>query len=624
MTELQKIELQKIELQKNNTDDELFQIMKAKMNTEEEQIFMTSHYLFLQYGSDNTKFVIDFDDVWKNVEFTQKVSAKRLLEKHFKEHIDYKIVASTIATENAVSNTEEKIALPKCKAKNDVNTRGGQNKEIILLTVDCFKNFCMLASTPKSKVIRSYYVKMENIMHEYFRLKNNELQNTLQLSQNALQVSIKETAIKRHEVLIETNRNKCLVYFCRIQLYDDGSFILKIGESTDIKNRIEALSCSFETNIIVLDVFNCENSVRFEKFLHNSPEITKYKYNHLEHKNKKLSTEAYLIPNQKEYEKIIKFAKSELSKYNSMELRKLRIEEKKSDLLSSFLPYCKSYDEIMNILNRITSPVNSKLEIEPTNEIIENEEVHDHYQQDQYQDQYQEESGEKGEITNSNITTPNSNGPIVQIYHKDNLKKVTQVFNSIMEATRDFNYNDKTASFTAIKKAYQHKTLYLDHRWHFIINRQELDLQKARDIGETVIIQERNQGQVAMLNIDKTKIIKVFKLSKDAAKEIVQHPSAVCSAIKHGTPLNNHYWIRWENVSSSLQNKYLEVNTLPIKQKNVRGTKIKLLHPVTNEIIKIFSSYTDIQKEMKISARKIKELIETNETYNGKYKFKLV
>ena len=114
-----------------------------------------------------------------------------------------------------------------------------------------------------------------------------------------------------------------------------------------------------------------------------------------------------------------------------------------------------------------------------------------------------------------------------------------------MEATRKFNYNDKNASFTAVKKAYQHKTLYLDYRWHFITNHQELDLQKARDIGETVATQERHQGQVAMLNIDKTKIIKVFKLSKDAAKEIVQHPSAVCSSIKHGTPLNNHYWLSW-------------------------------------------------------------------------------
>ena len=597
-------------------EDELFQIMKAKMNTEDEQIFMTSHYLYLQHGTDNTKFVIDFDDVWKNVEFTLKGNAKRILTKNFREHIDYKIGACLLGQAPLLSDEES----------NKKDLGGGQNKETILLTVDCFKNFCMIASTPKSKIIRSYYIKMENIMHEYyknFKIKNHELQN-------ALQLSIKETAIKRHEVLIENNRNKCVVYFCRIHLYDDGSFILKIGESTDIKNRIEALSCNFGTSIIVLDVFNCENSMRFEKFLHNSAEITKYKYNYLEHKNKKLSTEAYHIPNQKEYEKIVKFAKSEVSKYNSMELMKLRIEEKKIDLVSSFLPFCKSYDEIMNILNRITSPINisNKLEIESTPDVIKHEE--DQHQEDQYHSQNQdqgqdkEESGEEDEIKNSTITTPNSNGPIVQIYHKDNLKKVVQVYNSIMEATREFNYNDKTASFTAIKKAYQHKTLYLDYRWHFITNRQELDLQKARDIGETVITQERNQGQVAMLNIDKTKILKVFKLLKDAAKEILQHPSAVCSAIKHGTPLNNHYWIRWENVNILLQNKYLELNTLPVKQKNVRGTKIKMLHPTTNEIIKIFSSYTDVQKEMKISARKIKELIDKNESYNGKYKFKLV
>jgi hypothetical protein len=126
-----------------------------------------------------------------------------------------------------------------------------------------------------------------------------------------------------------------------------------------------------------------------------------------------------------------------------------------------------------------------------------------------------------------------------------------------------------------------------------------------------------------MLNIDKTKIIKVFKLAKDAAKEILQHPSAMCVAIKHSTPLNNHYWFRWENIDENIQEEFLQSNTLPIKAKNVRGIKIKQLHPTTNEIVKIFASYTDIQKELKISVRKIKELIENNEIYNGKYKFKL-
>ena len=630
-----------MELLPHNENDELFQIMKVQMSSEQEQIFMISHYLYLQHGSDSTKFVVDFDNVWKTVEFTQKIGAKRLLEKYFTYNVDYTIPA---LSKNKAAFEEQ---------PNGKNLGGaGQNKETILLTVDCFKNFCMIAATPKAKIIRSYYVKMENIMHEYykqFQSKNNELQNSLQLSQNSLQHSQTETAIKRHEVLIESNKNKWLVYFCKIQPYDDGSFILKIGETVDIKNRIDALRCDFGTNIILLDVFVCENSIKFEKSLHNSNELLKYKYNQLEHKNKKFSTEAYHIPNQKEYEKIVKFANSEMHKYNNIEFTRLRVEEKKIDLVASFIPFCKNYDEVMNILNKITSPINilnnTQLEIgfdmestpstfvsrvqsltsasgslQKKENIIEEENTIFKNEANEYNYVNENEEEENKIITSINA---NSTGPIVQIYHKNDLKNVVHVYNSITEATRDFNYNNQSASFTAIKKAFQHKTIYLDYRWHFITDRQESNLHQPRDIGETVNTQERKQGQVAMLNIDKTKIIKVFKIAKDAAKEILQHPSAMCTAIKHSSPLNNHYWMRWENVDVSLQDDFLQSNLLPTKQKNIRGIKIKQVHPITNEIVKIFASYTDIQKELKISVKKLKELIENNEIYQGKYKFKL-
>ncbi len=560
---------------------------------------MASHYLYLQYGTDNTKFVVDFDDVWKNVDFTQKANAKRLLEKYFTDQIDYKKLELTEAN----ANFDDNLASPKRRASCTDTVWGGQNKETIMLTVDCFKNFCMIASTPKAKTIRSYYIKMENIMHEYFKTTNGTLQV-------ALQNSTRETAMKRHEVLIESNKNKCVVYFCRIRVHDDGSFILKVGESTDIKNRMEALGCDFGA-AIVLDVFHCENSLRFEKFLHNSAEIVKYKYNMLEHKNKKLSTEAYHIPSQKEYDNIVRFTRSELNKYNGIEMMKLRIEEKRIDLISSLIPLCKNHDEIMNILDTIKTPFATETALDTDMPI----DCEDETDKCVIIDSNQEES------SSAKITS--SNGPIVQIYHKDNLRKVVQVFGSITEATRDFNYNNKTASFTSVKNAHQHKTLYLEHRWHFITDRQAVDLEKARDIGATVVTQERNQGRVAMLNIDKTKIIKVFRLSKDASKEILQHPSAMCCAIKHSTPLNNFYWFRWENVASTLQNEFLQSNPLPDEHHNVRGIKINLLRPNTNEIIKTFASYADIQKELKISVRKIKELMESNESYNGKYRFKL-
>ena len=662
-----------MQIYEEKEEDDLLQLMKIQMSTEQEQIFMTSHYLYLQYGSDNTKFVVNFDEVWKNVDFSRRDNAKRILDKNFIEHIDYKKLAPQLggasleekaaphlggaAFINKECENNEKAALLLGKTAPQLggaafttkkNLGGsGQNKENILLTVDCFKNFCMLAATPKAKEIRTYYIKMENIMHEYyknFKSKNNELQTTLQLSQNsfqlsqsALQQSIKETAIKRHEVLIESNLNKWVVYFCRIQLREDGSFILKIGETIDIKSRMDALKCNFETNIILLDVFRCENSIKFEKSLHNSNELTKYKYNQLEHKNKKLSTEAYHIPNQKEYEKIVKFANTEMHKYNNIELTKLRIEEKKMDLVSSFIPFCKSYDELMNILNKITSPIHFEIElkekiikeIENKEEVVEKEEECDSKRNCKEEEECISNSKEEHECISNckeeDIMVPNSStGPIVQIYHKNDLTKVVHVYNSIIEATRDFNYNNKVASFTSIKKAHQYKTIYQDHRWHFISNRQEPNLQQPQNIGETMVTQERNQGQIAMLNIDKTKIIKVFKLSKDAAKEILQHPSAMCTAIKHSSPLNNHYWIHWENVDVLLQDEFLKLNLPPTKQPNIRGIQIKQIHPITNEIVKIFVSYTDIQKELKISVKKIKELIESNEIYKGKYKFKPV
>ena len=234
--------------------DELFQVMKVRMTTEQEQIFMASHYLYLQHGTDSTKFVVDFDNVWRNVDFTRRDNAKRILTKNFTENENYKV--SMVGSEDCekaapllggagIRNLggDENLAPPKRGARCDDAIWGGQNKETILLTVDCFKNFCMIASTPKAKTIRSYYIKMENIMHEYY--KNFKTKNDI--LQNALSVSVKETAIKRHEVLIESNKNKWVVYFCRIRLNDDGSFILKIGESTDIKNRLEALSCDFGT-----------------------------------------------------------------------------------------------------------------------------------------------------------------------------------------------------------------------------------------------------------------------------------------------------------------------------------------------------------------------------------------
>ena len=44
---------------------------------------------------------------------------------------------------------------------------GGQNKEIILLTSDCFKLLCLRSKTKKAELVRKYYIELEKLIDEY-------------------------------------------------------------------------------------------------------------------------------------------------------------------------------------------------------------------------------------------------------------------------------------------------------------------------------------------------------------------------------------------------------------------------------------------------------------------------
>ena len=474
----------------NHENDELFALIKSQMTEKDEELFMTSYYLYLQYGKDTTAFVVDFDVVWKEIHFSRKADAKQLLIKKFNKHIDYKI----LATGYSVASVETQ------------NKHGGNNKETILLTVDCFKNFCMLAGTPKSKEIRKFYIKMENIMHQYTEIQLKKYQTkSIELQQNLEQSQI-ETATKRSEVLIELSKFKNLVYVCKLQQLENGSTIIKIGETCDIDARIKALNAKFACKIIVLDVFVCDNSHRFEQFLHNSPEIVKYKYTTIIN-NASSSTETYLIHNYKQYDKIVKFINDNIMKFTKdIEFMKLLIQDKKINMINNLIPLAKNIEEIHNLLDRVFNLKVSDEEVayeeNKSNislKVPEEKEKSGEDISSQQQQQQQQENEQEPQLTqekNNNPIVSRVQGPIVQIYHKNDLTKVAKVFTCISEAVRTFNVSqlvDEKPSFTAIKHAFQHKLVYLDHRWH-LINREEPNQEEARDIGETITTIQRKCG----------------------------------------------------------------------------------------------------------------------------------
>jgi hypothetical protein len=96
-----------------------------------------------------------------------------------------------------------------------------------------------------------------------------------------------------------------------------------------------------------------------------------------------------------------------------------------------------------------------------------------------------------------------------------------------------------------------------------LVDRNEPDFDKPKDIGETVQVNERRVGYVAMLNFERTAILSVFKNQKAASEHIVQHPSAICGALKFGTPLSGYYWRFWDDIDEEMQNMFLQNNELP-------------------------------------------------------------
>lgn len=131
---------------------------------DQQQLFVASFYSYLNYNS-KTDFVINLDDVWKWCGFGRKSDAKRVLEKNFSNEIDYKLILRKS---------------PENKIKEETR---GRKEEIIMLTINTFKKFCLKAGTKKADEIHDYYIKLEELMQDTLKEESEELRTQL-LEQN--------------------------------------------------------------------------------------------------------------------------------------------------------------------------------------------------------------------------------------------------------------------------------------------------------------------------------------------------------------------------------------------------------------------------------------------------------
>ena len=131
-------------------------LLNTEFTEQESQWYITNLYIYLNYHPTND-YPINLENVYKMLGFANKGNAMKTIKSNFIKDEDYKT-----------------LLFPMEKQKQTDETRGGHNKEDIMLNVDTFKNLCMIAKTAKGKEIRKYYVKLENI---YNKLIKEELNN---------------------------------------------------------------------------------------------------------------------------------------------------------------------------------------------------------------------------------------------------------------------------------------------------------------------------------------------------------------------------------------------------------------------------------------------------------------
>ena len=208
----------------NSYQGKLINKLKDGFSTEEQQLFISSFYCYLNYKSDD--FVIDLDDIWNWLGYNKKQKAKELLERNFKLDIDYK----------------------KVFTRSGENLTGGRPSDKFILNVRTFKKMCLKANTSKANEIHEYYIKLEETLHEVIDEESNELRLQLEEKENIIEA--KETIIEETKEELtkltkkyvkppkEVIEDKNVVYLMTTEESEKvGEYV--VGKATDLNNRKE-------------------------------------------------------------------------------------------------------------------------------------------------------------------------------------------------------------------------------------------------------------------------------------------------------------------------------------------------------------------------------------------------
>lgn len=552
-----------------NYQSSMIDKIKEKFNTYEQQMFVSSFYCYLNHD-DKLDFVIDLDNVWQWLGFKQKVNAKILLEKQFIINVDYK-------------------NLLLLQQKQDEKTHGGHNKEIIMLTINAFKRFCLKAGTKKADEIHEYYIKMEKVLQDVLFEECNALtEQVKQIKQEntnkelEFKTTLKDVkALEKEKILIrQFSTSIPIVYIIKVKSFENGQYIVKIGESRrGITGRYNEHR-SKHSECLLLDVFAVNRSKDFESYIHNHTLIRSNRVRDLEgHENE---LELFLIGKELSYQMILDTINSQIDNFQEsstykleleLEKLKLQIQQKESSTVGTLEKQVALLLAKMDNLEKLVLEIPEKLKTLQPKTVTGFQEP---------------------------LVTL---GPRVQKINPETLELV-KVYECASDAMKE-NHNIKRPS---LSKAVLENSVYCGFRWLFVD--RELDASKLENVAPSKAAKQYKQGYVAKLTADGSEILNVYIDRKTAAMmNGYDSWSALDTPVKNGTVTKGHVYKLFEeceNKESFIQKHGKE----PLLYKNGFG-----IFDSTGKMIREYACRYDCIRFEKISDKTIAKAIEKNVPY---------
>jgi predicted nuclease with TOPRIM domain len=554
----------------------LIEKVKKSFTNYEQQLFLSSFYCYLKYDSKND-FVIDLDNVWKWLDFGQKDSGKRVIEKNFLINKDYKIFAPQVGG-----------------AKKD--NRGGHNKEIIMLNIDTFKRFCLKAGTKKADEVHDYFIKLENIMFEITKEECEELkQQVMQLenkNKETQETLFKEKEIQNEKTLLEKFSHKCsLIYIIKVKTFENGEYIIKIGYSNKgITYRYNEHKTNYD-ECILLNCFLVDKSKDFEGFLHNHNLVYPNKCKTLEKHEKE--NELFLIGTTLTYQMLLKIIEDNINNYNyrvsELLLENQLLKEKLNSNQNNIQEI--NNDEVSELKQMIKQLSNEIFDLKKSNQQILNN----------------LNAQETKVVTGFNQQMPHL-GPRLQKINPETLQLV-KVYESVTEAMNE----DKNLKRPSISKAVEENTIYCGFRW--LLVERNVDPNIIHSIQPTKQTKVQNLGYIAKLNADKSEILNVY-LDRKTAAELNGYPnsSALDNPVKNNTITNGNYYTLYDKCEQNLIQNFEEKYSEPKLYKNGVGQ-----YDLNNNLVKEFGCKYDCIRELKMSDKTLHKSLQNNIPYNNYY-----